>query len=102
MVSKKVNSDMNDLRDMLRRDRERVEKNTIRFRWVVIEHTPEYDYGDGWSHPRPEKNVIVSPYFNTEPEAQAWLDAHEPDKGNSLRIKRHRLLKREWTEWVDY
>lgn len=82
--------------------RDELERNTIRFRWAVNEHTPEYDFGDGWSRPIPAKNKIVSPYFETEVEAKAWMDGHEPDKGSTLGVVRHRLLRREWTEWVGY
>lgn len=91
-----------ELSDFLEREREKTERNTIRFRWGVNEHTPEYDPGDFWSRGTPAKNRIVSPWFNTKEEAQAWMDRHEPDKGNTLGVVRHRLLKREWTEWVPY
>lgn len=88
--------------DYLERLRKETEKNTIKFRWGIIEHTPEYDYGDGWSRPIPEKNKIVSPWFNTKEEAQAWMNRHEPDKGSTLKVLRQRLLRREWTEWVNF
>lgn len=90
------------LNDFLRGEREEVDRNTIRFRWAVNEHTPEYDYGDGWSHPIPAENRIVSPFFDTEEAAVEWMDRHEPDKGKSLNVVRHRLLRRTWTEWVKY
>lgn len=104
MVQKKNarSNDFSAMMDMLDELHEETERNTIRFRWGVNEHTPEYDYGDGWSHPIPAKNKIVSPWFDTEEEAKEWLDRHEPDKGNRLHVVRHRLLKREWTEWVPY
>jgi hypothetical protein len=93
---------VNEMADFLADERARLEENTIRFRWAVNEHTPEYDYGDGWSHPIPAKNNIVSPWFDVEEAAKLWLDQHEPDKGNTLAVVRERLLKREYTEWVRY
>ncbi len=90
-------------REAMRRDDEqRLKNNTIKFEWCVIEHTPGYNTGGYYDTDVPAKNVVVSPYFGTEKEATMWMNAHEPDKGNSLHVKRRRLLKRTWTEWVWY
>src|SRR5689334_11272160 len=79
-----------------------LERRTIKFRWAVNEHTPGYNTGGYYDNDVPAKNTIVSPYFDTEEEAQDWMDEHEPDKGKSLNVVRHRLVKREYTEWVSY
>lgn len=68
----------------------------------MIEHTPGYNTGGYYDQDIPAKNRVVSPSFDSEGEAKAWMDEHEPDKGNTLIIKRKRLIRREWTEWVWY
>lgn len=88
--------------EFARQRAEELKRNTIKFRWVVIEHTPGYNTGGYYDTDVPAKNRIVSPYFDTLQGAQEWMDRHEPDKGKSLNIVRHRLLRREWTEWVSY
>lgn len=80
----------------------KLEVNTIRFSWHVVEHTPGYNTGGYYDQDIKARNVKVSPDFDTEAEAQAWLDEHEPDEGNSLVIKRMRLVRRVITEWVAY
>lgn len=108
MVQPKRKGGGNWLTDELDRVHKRTEKNTIRFRWSVVEVTPSkrYAMGDGhggtewaWSQ---ESSKIVSPFFENEDEAKVWMDAHEPDEGKSLKVHRQRLLRHEWTEWVNY
>lgn len=77
-------------------------RNTIGFRWAVNEHTPGYNSGGYYDMDVPSKNHTVSPYFDTEEQANEWMDEHEPDEGKSLNIIRQRLVKREYTEWVNY
>jgi hypothetical protein len=89
-------------RDFLRGEREKLDANTIKFRWYVVEHTPGYNTGGYYDQDIPAKSVKVSDYFDTEDQAQSWMDRHEPDKGKELIVKRHRLLKRSFTEWVVY
>ena len=88
--------------DFLREQAERLQKSTIRFRWAVNEHNPGYNTVGYYDTDVPAKNRIVSPFFDSEEEAVEWMDRHEPDEGNSLNVVRHRLVKREWTEWVSY
>lgn len=90
------------MRAMLDRHAKELEKNTLAFKWAVIEHTPGYNTGGYYDTDVPAKNVVVSDYFKTEAEAQTWMDAHEPDKGNKLFIQRYRLLRRVYEEWVSY
>ena len=79
-----------------------LERRTIKFRWAVNEHTPGYNTGGYYDTDVKAVDRIVSPYFDTEAEAEEWMGRHEPDKGNTLSVVRQRLLKREWTEWVSY
>lgn len=103
MVRAKKSSDYFDMRKLLDDIHEDIESNTIRFRWLVSEVTPAHresdEYDDYWI---PAKSKTVSPYFDTEEEAQAWMDQHEPDKGKHLAVHRQRLIKREYTKWVTY
>lgn len=88
--------------DFLKKKREETERNTIRFRWGVNEHTPGYNTGGYYDQDIPAENHIVSPWFETKEEAVVWMERHEPDKGKTLNVVRHRLLRRTWTEWVTY
>lgn len=84
-----------------RRSRE-LEENTIKFSWHVVEHTPGYTEWGYYGDDVPAKNVRVSPDFDNEADAQAWMGRHEPDNGKSLHIQRMRLLRRTYTDWVSY
>lgn len=88
--------------DFLAKTKRELEQNTIRFAWVVMEHTPGYNTGGYYDTDVPAKNVMVSAHFDTEEEAQAWMDAHEADKGKSLHIQRRRLVRRVYEDWVWY
>lgn len=78
-----------------------LEKNTVAFRWSVIETRPSYrdsdEYHDFWV---PAKSVTVSPYFDSEKEAQEWMDRHEPDPGKKLSIRRERKVRRVTYQWL--
>jgi hypothetical protein len=78
-----------------------LEKNTVAFRWSVIETKPAYrdsdEYDDYWV---PAKSVVVSPYFETEKEAKDWLALHEPDPGKTLSVKRERKIRRVTYTWL--
>lgn len=88
--------------EFARQRRAELERNTIKFRWAVNEHKPGHNTGGYYDTDVPAENRIVSPFFESEHQAQEWMDRHEPDKGKSLNIVRHRLVRREWTEWVTY
>lgn len=93
---------MQSHREHIQRTLQKIEDDTVRFAWVVIEHKPAYNTGGYYDQDIPAESVTVSPVFDTEEEAQAWMDRHEPDEGKTLHVKRKRLLRREWTEWVWY
>ena len=79
-----------------------LERRTIKFRWAVNEHTPGRSGFGYYDTDTPAKNNIVSPFFDSKEGAEEWMEDHEPDPGKSLNIVRHRLVKREYTEWVTY
>lgn len=88
--------------DAERRRKAELEERTIRFSWHVVEHTPGYNTGGYYDTDVPAKNVKVSPDFDSEEEAVAWMERHVPDKGKSLHVKRMRLLRRVYQEWVGF
>lgn len=90
------------LRETLRETHERLQRDTLEFKWVVVEHTPGYNTGGYYDVDVPAKTVVVSPDFSTEEEAEGWMGEHEPDKGNTLLVKRKRKIRREYTDWVWY
>ena len=79
-----------------------LEDNTLGYRWYVCEYTPGYNTGGYYDTDVPSKSVVVSDYFDKRDDAVKWMDRHEADKGSELRIGRQRLLRRTWTEWVNY
>ena len=81
---------------------ERLNAEIVDTRWYVGEHTPEVPYDGGWDRGTPAKNRIVSPYFDARANAQAWMDAHEPDKGNSLYIGKQHKRRKVTIGWYDY
>lgn len=90
-------------RDAMRKKMsEDLERNTIMFRWFVIEHTPAYNTGGYYDQDVRETNVVVSPPFDREEDATLWMSQHEPDRGKELRIRRDRLVRRVYEEWVSY
>jgi hypothetical protein len=69
-------------------------------RWFVIEHTPARRYHDGYDYTwGRESNIKVSPYFDTEEEAIAWMNEHEPDEGSTLRVKLQNLREYKHKRW---
>lgn len=86
----------------LERQKADLDAHTIRFRWCVVEHTPAYNTGGYYDQDIKAKNVVVSEYFDTEEQAIAWRDRHEPDEGNTLFVKRERLVQRSYQEWVGF
>lgn len=87
---------------------ERIEQRRgeyIRSRYYVIEITPSkrYDRGNGhggseyaWSR---EKRNKVSEYFTSKPQAQDFLDMHEPDEGKTLAIVEEKLYRKMVEKW---
>lgn len=92
----------NWLEDQLEETKRRLERETVKFNWCVVEKTPGYNTGGYYGVDVPDNHRVVSEYFNTEEEAASWLENHEPDPGNTLYIQRMRLLKTEITRWVTY
>lgn len=93
---------VDEFNEWLRKENERMDKEVIDSRFYVVEHTPEYDYGDGWSRPIPAKTVRVSEYFDSIEEAREWKDRHVPDKGNELQIRKDNKRRIVTEQWYPY
>lgn len=88
--------------EFARREKERMDAEIVDTRYYVGEHTPEVPYDGGWDRGTPAKNVMVSPYFQDRADAQAWMDDHEPDKGNSLYIGKQNKRRKVTIGWYNY
>lgn len=98
-AAKKREAHRKEFRDSLLRE---LEEKTVKFKWQVVEHTPGYNTGGYYDQDVPEKNVVVSPSFDTEAEAVAWANGHVADAGKSLKIDRIRLIRETCERWVNY
>lgn len=100
MAQKKKTANNNWMREEL--DRLKTERPIVDTRWYVIEITPAYNTGGYYDQDIPEKRVRVSEYFKSREKAVKWLNEHDPDKGNELKVAKQNL--REWTvrEWTNY
>lgn len=87
-------------RDFLAEERQKYADSVLRSVWVVVETTPEVPYDGGWDRGTPEKNVVVSPDFGSRDDAAEWMDRHEADKGNYLRIGRRDLRQISYKQWT--
>lgn len=92
MVSPKVNT-RSVVANHLDKLRKEMEDNTVRFFWEVIEHTPACEPWTQYDLGTPEKNVTVSPQFDSSEDALEWLLRHRPDPGNSLYVQKYRVVK---------
>lgn len=77
----------------------------VETRWYVCEVTPSkrYSYDDGhggveyaWMD---ERVVRVSNYFDCDGLAYEYVDAHEPDPGNELRIYKQEKRRTTTEKW---
>lgn len=66
-------------------------------RWYVVEYwkASEDDFG-GWVSP---KTKVCSRDFKTQPEAQAFIDRHDPAPGAVFQIKHEYLRERKVRDW---
>lgn len=77
----------------------------IRSRFSILEVTPPQRCIQGDGHGGSEiiwigeKRVAVSDFFDTREEAKAFMDEHEPDEGNSLKIVEHKLYRKVVETW---
>ena len=87
---------------VLREQAEELERMSpvLRTRWYVVEHTPARRYHDGYDYTwGRESNQVVSPYFDSESDAETWVDKHEPDEGSTLIIKSQNLREFKYKKW---
>lgn len=83
-------------------EKKRMDAEIIGSRWYVSEYTPEYDYGDGWSRPIPAKERAVSPFFDSEIEAEEWKNKHVADAGSRLIIRKQNKRRKVTIGWYNY
>ena len=90
------------LLEFMRAQNEKFERESpvLATRWYVIEHTPARREHDGYDHIwTRDSNVVVSPYFENEEEAVAWMEAHVADEGKELKIKHQNLREFRYRQW---
>jgi len=80
------------LKDFLLQEHERITALPIKDeRWFVTE-TGRRWYDAEWGTWQGGKTEIVSPYFKTEADVDAWLEKYEPDDGGVFK-KNHQYLR---------
>lgn len=99
MVSpKEVPSIKDDLKALA--DDIKVRYPVVEERWVVVEQTPSWDDEGYWgSVYHPAENHEVSPYFDTEEKAKAWMDMHVADKGKRLFVQHQSKRQITYYAW---
>ena len=90
------------MQERRRKSLEELEKMTLKIEYGISEVTPAYNSGGYYDVDVPEKRVRVSPWFDTEEEANEWRDRHEPDEGKRLVMCKRRLVERHFTEWLPF
>lgn len=102
MVKPKTEKSDNWMRDEF----ERINRDhpVVATRYYVAEITPAYSGRQGDGHGGSERvfyaaeSRMVSPHFYKELEdAQAWMDAHEPDDGKELKV--YKQTGRQYIHW---
>lgn len=83
--------------EFLRKSAEEYDKTVVKTVWGIVEHTPGYNTGGYYDQDIPAEDKLVSPWFDTKKEANAWRDKHEPDKGNYLLLA-HKDFRRQVVE----
>jgi len=91
-------------KDLMQAHEDRMMANPIvRERWSVVDFYPSVkysnEYEDGWTDQRAE---TASQYFETEEEAEDWMELVDPERGAELQT-RHEYLRRftdeRWVTW---
>ena len=98
----KPKRDNKSILTMLKEQAEETERMSpvLKTRWFVVEHTPERRFHDGYDYTWSRaSSVIVSPYYDTEEEAVAWMDKHEPDEGKKLIVRKQNLREFRYKRW---
>lgn len=87
-------------------ERKKLKENSpiLMTRWWVVDYWPASTYSDEYSdgNVRPAREQRASGFFNSEEDAQAFVDKHLPEPGAELRIKfenLRRITKDEWVNW---
>ncbi len=95
-------------RDWLKDSLDRIDRENpiVATRYFVVEITPteRYERGNGhggydWEFTGMTENT-VSPYYDKKADATKWMNAHEPDDGKTLAVrkqnKRRTVTERWW------
>lgn len=86
----------------LRRQAEELERESpvLETRWFVVEVTPARRFYDGYDYVWSDESAArVSKFFNSEDEAQKFMDQHEPDDGNALEVRHQNLREYKHKRW---
>lgn len=84
---------------------ERERGDYVKSRFYVVEVTPRKHYYRGNGHGGTEgawttgKEVIVSGYFSRKAQAEAFMNAHDPDEGNTLEVRQDKLYRKLVETW---
>jgi hypothetical protein len=93
------------LMDSLRRTREEFDKShkVIRTEWFVLEISPAWEDNGYWGNRSyPAERNMVSDYFKTEAEAEAYMELLEPDKGKTLSVDKRVLREYTTQQWYNF
>lgn len=74
----------------------------VETQWAVEEVTPAYNTGGYYDEDIKESSQIVSPKYDTQEDAESWMERHEADRGKYLTLVK--LVGREyrviyWTQF---
>jgi hypothetical protein len=96
MVRKKETKSKAEIhREHMENRRQRLDEQTIKFQWAVIEVLPD-KHGDGFNDPlyTPGWTRVVSEWFDTQSDAMKWLNEHEADPPKYLKVVRSRIIEK--------
>lgn len=102
MVRKKERkADPQVLADALAKRAKRLDEQTIKFQWAVMEVLPG-KHGDGFNDPlyTPGYQRIVSMWYDVQSDAMAWLNDHETDPPKYLKVVRSRIIEKTVRERI--
>lgn len=94
--------DQKSIVDILREASEKLDRESpvLATRWFVVEVTPAQKFYDGydyvWSDKREDR---VSKFLDSEGAALRFIDAHEPDDGNTLEVRHQNLREYKHKRW---
>lgn len=99
MAQPKVESQ--SLWDWIKEDRERFRATHkfIKQRFYMVEVTPAYTESGYYGQWVPEERNRVSPYYDTQEEAEAWTEGWTPEQGRYFVIESETLREHVERQW---